>query len=487
MPVCPACHADLEGTFRDPAEAPSQCPFCGVGLHLAETPEVPREASAEADRTPLSLPALPAKSRIEVIEEAPDRLVVHIPPGGESTKGLGGFVLFWNGFMCVFTPPWFLVGNQGPPWFFLVPFLSLFWAIGLGMAYFWLRMKYTRTYLLVEPQRIVIQTQWLGRKKFDEAALTETSRARLVESYSVNDVPVHAVHVAAEGRTVKFGTHLSEPEKQWLCDAINRFLGPAEGTPSGAVPRFCWSCGGPLEAPEGTQVGHSAEQVCPHCGASLPAVLAAPAATIPVPAVTPDELPLDSGVHIVRDDVDRLEFWLPLIPSGTIRRAIAVSAGLVGLLWTGAAGGVFVQQVLRGPGPGGGAFWVFELMFPFLFVIPGLALLGVAWAVRYGRITVRIDPDWLTVRYHGGPFGMGRKLATPAIDAVRLSPNSELGDRRQNRPSSALPAPDDLLIATVHSGKAFLPLTTFHSREVAQVVAGLVQTRLESLGVRTRA
>lgn len=486
MPVCPACHADLQGTFRDPAEAPAKCPFCGVGLHLVESAEPPLEAPGTVEPDAATLPPLPPKSHIEVIEDSPDRLIVHIPPGGTSTKGLGCFALFWNGFMCLFTPAWFLAGNHGAPWFFLVPFLSLFWAIGLGMAYFWLRMKYTRTYLLVEPERIVVQTQCLGRKKFDEAALTETSRARLVESYSVNDVPVHAIHVAGEGRTVKFGTQLSEPEKQWLCDAINRYLSPLQEPQAGDVPKFCWSCGGALDPAPMPRAGQAAG-VCPHCGAVLQPTASPPAAAIPIPQVTPAGVPPEIGIRIIRDDVARLEFWLPLIPAGRVSRSVALIAGLVGLIWTGVATALLVQGMFGGPGAGGGAVWMFELLFPFLFVIPGLAMVGMACAVRFGRITIRIDPDWLNVRYHWGPFGVGRKLATPAIDAVRLSPNSELGDRKQNRPSSALPAPDDLLIATVHSGQAYLPLTTFHGREAAQVAAGLVQTRLESWGVRSGA
>jgi hypothetical protein len=485
MPVCPACHADLPETFRDGAEPLTQCPFCGVGLHVVEHEEPPLEAPGMVEPAAATLPPLPPQSSIEVIEDAPDRLVIHLPPGGAGAKGLGCFALFWNGFMCLFTPPWFLAGNQGAPLLFLVPFLTLFWAIGLGLAYFWLRMKYTRTYLLVEPERIVIQTQWLGRRKMDEAALTKTSRARLVESYSVNDVPVHAIHVVGEGRTIKFGTYLSEPEKQWVCDAIHRFLGPTEEPPSGAIPRFCWSCGAALDAAAMARTGRSGGNVCPHCGETLPAEAVAPlAAPLPIPEVTPAEIPPESGIHILRDDVERLEFWLPLVPAGKISRAVVLIAGLVGLIWTGATVASLVQEALRGPGQAGGGFWVFEMLFQLLFVIPGLGLMGVACAVRFARITVRIAPDWLTVRYHWGPFGGGRKLPTSAIDAVRLVPNSELGERKPNRPSSLLPAPDELLIATVHSGQAFLPLTTFHGRETAQAVAGLVQTRLKSLGVR---
>ena len=49
----------------------------------------------------------PLKSSVQVVSADDARLVIHIPPGGQNSKFLGFFALLWNGFMCVFTPPWY--------------------------------------------------------------------------------------------------------------------------------------------------------------------------------------------------------------------------------------------------------------------------------------------------------------------------------------------------------------------------------------------
>jgi hypothetical protein len=49
--------------------------------------------------------------------------------------------------------------------------------------------------------------------------------AVLRESYSENDVPVYHVAVDGTNGTAKFGTPLSEAEKNWLVKIVNDFLG----------------------------------------------------------------------------------------------------------------------------------------------------------------------------------------------------------------------------------------------------------------------
>lgn len=493
MPLCPACHADLKGS---PALTKGQrpvCPFCGVELHLADNDsEVHDDEAEELGQVDASAPEtpLPPKSRLEVVDHSADRLVVHIPPGSDGAKGLGCMALFWNGFMCLFTPPWFFaIGQgQGPPLLFIIPFLLLFWTIGLGMAWFWVRMKHTRTYLLVEPGRVVLQTQRFGRKWLQEGQLTEHSEAHLVESYRVNDVPVHAVHVPVEGRIIRFGTSLTEPEKSWLVEAINRQLGKPETAP-GVAPRFCWSCGG--ELPEaGPAVDGSptiSSQSCPNCGTAIRLIETTsgpPPAHPAVPRILPSDIPSDSLLRIELDNGERLRFFVPLFPPGRFRTIASVVTGMVGGVWLAVAAVQLGQEIARGPGQNPWPFWIVELVFTALFGLPAVMLAGVSLFIRRGRITTDVAPDWLRVRYHWGPLGMTKRLETGAIDAVRLRSEVDLHDGQPRRPSR--PATDaGVLVATVHSGDALLPLTSFHDLDVARLVAGLVQTRLEALGVRT--
>ena len=151
--TCPACHAAIEPDLIE-STGRAECPFCAADLSslglpiptptvLDETSDfVPAFATTGAVR---ALPPLPDKSLIRVAETTDERMVFYIPGGGTSAAGIGCFALFWNGFMVVFSP--IMIGSviQGgqpdaPPLWGLLAFLSLFWAVGLGMGYFWVRL-----------------------------------------------------------------------------------------------------------------------------------------------------------------------------------------------------------------------------------------------------------------------------------------------------------------------------------------------------------
>ena len=79
-----------------------------------------------------STPRLPANSRVRVVEESSDRLVLHVSGGGPRTRVLGWFAVVWNLFLFCFTPAAMLVGQingAGPVWGRAL-FLSGFWVIG---------------------------------------------------------------------------------------------------------------------------------------------------------------------------------------------------------------------------------------------------------------------------------------------------------------------------------------------------------------------
>ncbi|MCA9053140.1 MAG: hypothetical protein KDA75_04850, partial [Planctomycetaceae bacterium] len=422
MPTCPACHADLNATAIA-GESVVECPFCGTSLaHVpafkpdADQESLRRQAGDVAPRGGRAS-SLPDDSRIEIIEQTPERLVVHLPPGGSSTAGIGCFALFWNGFMCVFTPPWFfaMAHGDGPPLFFIVPFLVIFWGVGLGMAYAWFRMKYTRTYLLLEPERFAVQTQRLKRKSMEAAPLISDSRARLVESYKMNEVPVHRIDLPAEGRVFRFGTHLSEPEKQWLAGQINEFLGHNSADGLGELPSFCWSCGASLENVDFDRI--DAESVeCPQCGETserLPAREPTVERDIEIPKVPASGPPPESAVRIVTDRPDELIFELPLLPDGKVRRWIARTAITIGAVWCGIAGTVLAREFFPAQG---GIRWL-EVVLRLIPFLPGLAVLLAGLLLRRARITVRVTREWLNVRYHLGPFGKGGTIPIEGIEA----------------------------------------------------------------------
>lgn len=245
--TCPSCRAQIEPDLVEKTGR-AECPFCSAdlsGLGLLEPAAVPPllsnefdsvdendavESSAGSAAATGSLPAVPDKSKIRVVEATGDRLVLFIPGGGKQAAGIGCFAVFWNGFMTIFTPLMVAgllkddAGNAPSLWF-VVPFLSLFWIIGLGMAYFWVKIKYERTLLLVDRERVAVQKTLLNRKKLVETALADDAKAELVESYQQNDVPVYRIEIRGTPAPARFGTALADEEKDWLVDRVNEFLG----------------------------------------------------------------------------------------------------------------------------------------------------------------------------------------------------------------------------------------------------------------------
>ncbi len=479
---CPVCHADLDGILSSSGEIPT-CPFCGSELPSSALADAGESSITTEPNDPTisasSLDPLPSSSKIEIIESDSDHLVLHLPPGGSRSKGIGLFALMWNGFMCLFTPPWFFAmqAGEGPPLYFIVPFLSLFWIIGLGFAYVWLRMKLTRTYLFLDHDRIVLQKTFLGRKSVEEANLNSDSYATLVESYRVNEQPVYRIEVNGDQSSVKFGTRLGKKEKNWIVDAINQVLDRRSGRSPRQV--VCPSCGTALSLDPSDPF--SQPQRCSSCGAPLPASLTRTNRRLEIPEVTPKDLPADSMIQIEEDDIDFLKFSIPLAPPGKVRLMISIIFQIVGFAFVATTAVSLLGELNDGIN---GIIGGLSVLFSLLFMLPGIVIFFLGMAIHRARITIQIDREWLTVRWHHGPLGYTKRFATDAIEKVQLLSNLDsfpqsTHPRSQRRRSGDLP-----LVPTVQVGESFLPLTTFHPREVSQQVAGLVKTRLESLGVR---
>jgi hypothetical protein len=229
--VCQSCRASLEDD-QFASTGVAECPFCGAALPDLGAPAVvhPLDSDEQSAEPRALVPGLPAGSRVQLMEAGRDRQVIYIPPGGKETTSLGCFALFWNLFMVVFTGAWLGPAGHGGLPIALFLFFGLFWAVGLGMLYFWIRMRFTRTYLLLERERIVVQRVLFGRKTTAETLLGADSKAGLVEAYRSNNVPVHTVTINGIGGTAKFGTPLSRPEKDWFVETINGFLQNVEPT-----------------------------------------------------------------------------------------------------------------------------------------------------------------------------------------------------------------------------------------------------------------
>src|SRR6478672_1994186 len=92
-----------------------------------------------------------------------EQLVVSIAPGSGLSAGfLGSFPVFFMGGLVLITlaAPW--TGLSGDDFWLFIP-LGLLWLFGAVLFYFWLRGRFGRTQILIEPGRLVIDFELFGR------------------------------------------------------------------------------------------------------------------------------------------------------------------------------------------------------------------------------------------------------------------------------------------------------------------------------------
>ncbi|MBI3864636.1 MAG: hypothetical protein HY290_22385 [Planctomycetia bacterium] len=473
--VCPECQAEIHADLIE-TTGRAECPFCGADLSSlglpqpAELPSANWDAgdSSEARSIARVLPALPQKSRINVVESTADRLVFYFPGGGAQSTGLGCFALMWNGFMAVFTSAMVFGvaqggnNNQQFPELGAIAFVGLFWAVGLGMAYFWIRMRFERTFLLLERQRVVIQKVLINRKRVDETVLMPESRAELVEAYSQNDSPVYRIELRGQTRAAKFGTSLSEAEKDWLVDRINEFLAPPAETNPATNP----AAG--LAPPETSATPDNP---------ALPADQTVAPATPVAVRLEPGSLPADGPIRMDEDSPDMLKFHFTAAQNRGVRWGIAGFFLLFSAIWYGTT-----LSFLFKVGPSGFGFrMLFEILFMVPFLVVGLFPLGMGLMAAFGVLTVRVTRETLSCRWSVGPFGWTKRVPAGLISSVRLEA-PESSNPRVRRAGMGAKDSVSLQACVVRFGEKKLLLTLFQNADLQQQVTALVRTRLEDMG-----
>lgn len=380
---------------------------------------------------------LPAGSGVRVVEADEARQVIYIPPGGKQTRSMGMFALVWNGCMAAFTGMWISAGDEAP-WIFLVLFLGLFWGVGIFMLVFWIRMRFTRTYLLLERDRIAIQRTLFGRKSIAETLLDADTKAELVEAYSSNNKPVYSVVVNGTNRTAKFGTALSREEKLWFVERVNGFLRVADIATAPAEPS-------------------SSKRVV-------------------FDDLVPQDLSTDSAVIVHAGERDRLSLSLPALPRGKVRAFMALFAIVFALFWMGTTSGTLLSAF-------GNEMDVIDWLS---VVISGVMALGavvplaVAAFAIFGRTAIEVTPETLRCRWGIGKIGYGLTLSTPQITHVMVAvPMAEKYARDESR---RVRQSSDVKVCMVFAGTKMIPLTTLHDLQTAREVAGLTRGQLHRMG-----
>jgi len=453
----------------------------------------------------------PAGVGIQVVKSSDDQLVIAVPPGGKRARGIGIFGFVWMAFIVPFSCVALMVddadwdGGNAPPLFGLIAFLSIFWAVGIGMLVAWVRMRFTQILLSVERDQFAIQKTLFGRKKLKKLALDENSHAELVESYSENDRPVYAIQMEGVGEIEKFATGLSYEEKRWLARSINQFLGVGGRSTSssgstGALPKFCGDCGSELMTGDG-------KRVCPDCArvyledddsdegpdstldddiSSETDPLGNSARILERPkAIDPYELPKDSKVRIDLNDGETLAFSyaiqvpLPLkIIAGSFLTFFC--CGWYGFLAT------FISAAIAGDEPLTVKLGI--LTFSSIFVFAGFMPLGMLLSLFFGRGSMRISRDKIV-----GSIGVlflkkKKSISIESISDVGLAVttlSTQQFRRRGVQHSTRTQGPfSSQKGAMIESSEFNMPLTMSSDAQFNEQVAGLVRFQLERVGVR---
>mgnify|MGYP006173009621 CR=1 FL=1 len=450
----------------------------------------------------------PAGVGIQVVKSSEDQLVIAVPPGGKHARSIGCFGVAWLGITAAVSGGFLFADNaeqkgDGPPLFILIPFFSIFWAVGIGMIVAWVRMRFTQILLSVEREKFAIQKTLFGRKKLKQLPLDENSHAELVESYRENEQPVYAIQMESVGETEKFATGLSYEEKRWLARTINRFLGVngrsgGSNSDSGSLPKFCGDCGGELMTGDG-------KRVCPDCARvylenSADDSESSPdddvsAETDPLgnsarilerpTALDPYELPKDSKIRIDLDDGETLAFSygiqvpLPLkIIAGSFLTFFC--CGWYGFLAT------FISTAIGGDEPLTVKLGI--LAFSSIFVFAGFMPLGMLLSLFFGRASIRLSRDKIV-----GSIGVlflkkKKSISTESVSDVGLAIttlSNRQFRRRAVRHSTRTQGPfSSQKGAMIESSEFNVPLTMSSDVQFNEQVAGLVRFQLERLGVR---
>lgn len=164
----------------------------------------------------------PAGSRI-VLKNTFQRLVVDIPPMGLRLKNVSllGFALMWSGFLFFWTAGAIAVGAN-----LLFPLFSIpFWIVGLTLLGGVLFSLAGRTRLEIDRQHFRLVWRLFGFTRQIQGRTEDIERIELSSNYQVNDQPVMTCTLIEGVRTHRFGSWLSQSEKEWLVEEIAAFLG----------------------------------------------------------------------------------------------------------------------------------------------------------------------------------------------------------------------------------------------------------------------
>jgi hypothetical protein len=198
---------------------PCHCPKCGTEIAFNTKSTTPQDGDASLDG-PFEQPA---DSRIERRAVSDRELLFYIPASGR-WGGLLPVAILWNLVTLIVFSGFFYValfrrGPVGP-----VLFCAIFVAIGIALVYLAIRTRFATHLIYLEPETVRMQRAVFRRKTYT-LPTDQLIHVKKAVFYTQNYKPVFGIEISAgESGRIRFGTALSDAEKNWLCWEIREFL-----------------------------------------------------------------------------------------------------------------------------------------------------------------------------------------------------------------------------------------------------------------------
>jgi hypothetical protein len=223
--TCPKCKHRFKPFAAGPPETFAElthsipCPQCGHAFSFNDG----AQALADTQANPPGPFAKPAESRIELTGDSGEW--VYQIPRGHTPGGLIFFAVLWNAISWSLGLGAFAGKVQTGVRSSLggLIFAAVFPGIGLGLIYLVLRLGFARYRLILGPRTVRLRRKVILAKDY-ELPTDEITSVRKKQFYSQNYQPVYGIEIAAGSRRIRFGSSLTEDEKNWLCWQIREFV-----------------------------------------------------------------------------------------------------------------------------------------------------------------------------------------------------------------------------------------------------------------------
>ena len=228
---CPHCREpiplprDISDAFWDMLVL---CPSCGEGRSLLA---IGNEQPAEDPTKPAPVRQLPPGTSVRIENDAQHKRWVIPSKGGCNL--LLVMAVFWLGITSVFVVA-ALNGKFSKSGVGFTLFLGAFVVIGFVLLWIGLRMSYLHHELEISHDILHYRRKFFGRTKHLAWPLPTLQSVELKEFYQQNYEPVNGIEIRGSLGKIRFGSQLSELEKEALVGQLRTALLPAGGPQSAA-------------------------------------------------------------------------------------------------------------------------------------------------------------------------------------------------------------------------------------------------------------